>query len=139
MTIKLKFDPPIPDGMRIMENYTEVAGVQHRMGNVLAFARRSQHRLELEREPRNRHDPNAIKVIGISRGWFFWRRDFLGYVPAEIAAQIAKEAKWDVIVARLRGVWAGGYHKDVVYIRFDILEPKPAKEPTAKRKKKREG
>jgi hypothetical protein len=134
-TINLRFLPPIPEDMRIMEADIEVAGIPYRKAAALAFARRQQQYLELEREPDNPHDPNAIKVIGVSKGLFGWKRHFLGYVPGEIAEQIAEEDLWNVIIPRLRNIWAGGYVQDVIYIRFDILKPKPAKEPAAKPKK----
>ncbi len=138
MTISLRFLPPIPEDMRIMEADLEVAGIQYRKRNALAFAKRGQHRLELEREPNNSHDPNAIKVIGISKGWFFWRSDFIGYVPRDTAERIAKAGTWNVMQPRLKNVWAGGYVQDVINIRFDILEPKPVKDPVTKGKKRRD-
>lgn len=139
MALKLRFEPPIPDGMRIMEGHIEVAGIPHRMANAVAFARRAQQYLELEREPNNPHDPNAIKVIGVSKGWFFWRRHFLGYVPRETAAIIAENRLWGRIKPRLRSIWAGGYVKDTVYVNFDILEPIPPPEPTKRRQRKHGG
>jgi hypothetical protein len=139
MTIKLRFEPPIPDGMWIMEAHIEVAGIPHRMGNAVAFARRGQHYLELEREPNNPHDPNAIKVIGVSKGWFFWRRHFLGYVPRETAARVAEMGLWGRVKPRLRSIWAGGYVQDTVYINFDILEPKPSPKHAKTRRRKRDG
>jgi hypothetical protein len=47
------------------------------------------------REPNNPHDPNAIMVLGrwVERGWFSGEKmqsEFVGYVPAELAAEIVK-------------------------------------------------
>lgn len=138
-TINLRFLPPIPEGMRIMEADIEVAGIPYHKAAALAFARRQQQYLELEREAGNQHDPNAIKVIGVSKGWIGWQRHFLGYVPRETAKQIAEEGLGNAIVPRLRNIWAGGYVQDVVYIRFDILKPKPVKESATKAKKYADG
>lgn len=113
-----------------MEADIEVAGIPYRKAAALAFARCQQQYLELEREPDNPHDPNAIKVIGVSKGLFGWKRHFLGYVPRETAEQIAEEGLSSVIVPRLKNIWAGGYVRDVIYIRFDVLKPKPAKPAT---------
>src|SRR5438105_3118824 len=68
MEVSLRFLPPIPDGMGILEGDLEVAGVTHRIENAVAFAKRQDQCLELVRDPDNPHDPNAIKVIGVSRG-----------------------------------------------------------------------
>jgi hypothetical protein len=53
---------------------------------AVSFASRSQQSVDLVPEPRNKHDPNAIMVMGISKGWFFWRKHFLGYMPKETCA-----------------------------------------------------
>jgi hypothetical protein len=45
MDINLRFLPPIPDGMRIIEGDVEVAGVNHRVDNALAFAQRQTNAL----------------------------------------------------------------------------------------------
>ena len=134
-TINLRFLPPIPDGMSIMAADIEVAGIPYRKAAALAFARGKQQYLELEREPSNPHDPNAIKVIGVSKGLFGWKRHFVGYVPRETAKEIAEEGLLDAIIPRLRNIWAGGYVQDVVYVRFDILKPTLAKELVARPKK----
>jgi hypothetical protein len=131
MTIKLRFLPPIPDGMRIMEADIDVVGVHYRKDSAMAFARRGQHSFELEREPGNPHDPNAIRVIGVSKGWFFWRKHFLGYVPMYTAGRIAQRGFWRRILPRLKSIYAGGDGEGYVNITFDILEPntpKPAQE-----------
>jgi hypothetical protein len=100
MAKDLRFLPAIPEGMRIFMADMEVAGVQHRLANARAFAKGRDHELRLEREPNNRHDPNAIKVIGIYRGWFFTHSVHIGYVPAEEAKLIAQRGMFAQIQAR---------------------------------------
>lgn len=47
--------------------------------------------IELELEPNNAFDKNAIKAIGLVKKMFGTKRYFIGYVPAEIAAFIYKK------------------------------------------------
>lgn len=47
--------------------------------------------VQLELEPTNPADKNAIKVIGAVKKLFGTQRYFIGYVPAEIAAHIYKK------------------------------------------------
>ena len=134
--LNLRFNDPIPDGMHVYEGDVEVAGISHRKAQVIAFAKRQQHSLELEREPNNRHDPNAIKVFGRAKGWFFWGRFFLGYLPKETAARIARDGLWGQVSPRLRNIWWGGYVQDFLVVRLEVIAPKPEKPAKAKRRKK---
>jgi hypothetical protein len=72
MARNLRFLPPIPEGMHILSADREVMGIEHRLSDAVAFAKESSHKIEFEREPDNPHDKNAIKVIGISKRWFFF-------------------------------------------------------------------
>jgi hypothetical protein len=47
--------------------------------------------VQLELEPNNSYDKNAIKVIGLVKKLFGTKRYFIGYVPAEISAYIYKK------------------------------------------------
>jgi hypothetical protein len=132
----LRFLPDIPDGMRILVADEEVAGIQHRISNAKAFAKGSNHDLLLEPEPRNRHDPNAIKVIGVYKGWFFTHRVHIGYVPADVARIVAERGLVDRVCPRLKNIWWGGYVRDYIVVRFDILEPKPPREERVPKHKK---
>jgi hypothetical protein len=58
--------------------------------------------LELKRDPQNPYDQNAIEVIG------YWRDEkgkeqsgFLGYVPRDLAARLARETPSAQLVATL--------------------------------------
>ena len=135
MAKDLRFLPDIPEGMRIFLADEEVAGVQHRLSNARAFARGRNQELRFEREPGNPHDPNAIKIIGIYKGWFFAHSVHIGYVPAEVANVIAERGMFSLIRPRLKNIWWGGYIRDYIVVRFDILEPKPPREPRAAKPK----
>lgn len=133
------YDDPenrIPEGMGVLTSDLVVAGTSFRLNDAKAFARASSCWLELEREPTNRHDPNAIRVLGCSPGWFGRvKKRFVGYVPREVAKEIAKH---DLYVrhlkARLIQIFVGDY--DFVEITFDILAPETAI-PTARKRSKK--
>jgi hypothetical protein len=62
MNIKQKFDLNVPDDLQIYESYIEPAGAYWKNPDTVKFIGSGKRlSLELEREPRNRHDPNAIK------------------------------------------------------------------------------
>lgn len=65
------------------------AGVHLRADDAKEFIHGLDQRLEFEREPLNPHDPNALAIYGVSthRGQILRRK--LGYLPAEIAADLA--------------------------------------------------
>jgi hypothetical protein len=121
------FLPPIPDGFQI---YTGVAlvGVTFRKDDALRFANSQNQSLELEREPDNSHDKNAIKVIGISKRG----RGFIGYVPKDVAAQISRSGMYDTLRPRLGRVYeSASYDSDFggpyLEINLQILGPKGRK------------
>jgi len=77
---------------------TEVAGIQYRKAEALRFANSSNQELILEREPDNEHDPNAIKLIGISGS----NKYFIGYIPKEISEQIVSTKLFDSVKPTLK-------------------------------------
>lgn len=72
-----------------------VRGISRQTANARRFAAHARSLdaaggricIEVEREPENPHDTNAIRVFGVIES----RRLPLGYVPAETAARIARE------------------------------------------------
>jgi len=122
----MKFLPPIPKGYQIYESRLEVAGIQHRKDSALNFAKGSNQIIELEREKSNKHDPNAIKVIGVSKGWFFTKRNFIGYVPKEVSAHIIASKLWSDIQTRLE--WISVSDNGYVSIIFQLIGPKSKKD-----------
>ncbi len=134
MARDLRFLPAIPEGMRIFAGDVEVAGVQHRISSAKQFLNGHQQDIHLEREPGNKHDPNAIRAVGTFKGWFFNHKAHVGYVPADLAKVIADSNMFTQIRPRLRNIWYGGRVRDFIVIRFDILEPKPVREPRSKKK-----
>ncbi len=124
----LRFLPDIPPGWRIWAADVEVAGINHRLDAAVAFAQAEGQYLTLDPEPTNAHDSKAVKVLGWAERSGIHESYFVGYVPKELA-----EAMPPAYQPRIKNVWLGGYHKPVVYIRFDLLVPKGPKEPKQKR------
>jgi hypothetical protein len=120
MDIKRKFEKSGPDGLQIYESYIEPAGAYWQNSDVLKFiAGGTRLSLELEREPRNKYDSNAIKVIGVVRGWLLSSRYHIGYVPAAIAKKLVLGKFWPNVAATLRMVEAREY----THVKFDLLGP----------------
>lgn len=79
-----------------------VAGVTHRADTLRAMIDGTDRRVELLRDPENRRDPTAIKVLG------HWRAgdggehfDQLGWIPAELAHAIARRFPHATLGARI--------------------------------------
>ena len=114
-------EQPIPAGFQIYEERLEAAGVQFYKAQATAFARNGGA-LEFQREPHNPHDANAIALVGCYKGWFSLKREVIGHVPKEVAAQLAKSGLAAQVRPRLLKTWIGdtGY----VEIMFQIIGPK---------------
>ena len=115
----------IPEGFQIFEERLEVAGVRFRKDDAAAFANATEGWLELERDPKNRHNLNAIKVIGVSKGVFGTKRYFIGYVPKVISGAIIEGRYWDKIRLRLLKTYVSD--RGYVEFLFQILGPKSGK------------
>lgn len=115
----------IPEGFQIFEDRLEVAGVSFRKEDAAAFAGAKDVWLELEREPGNKYDINAIKVIGCSKGFFGTKRRFIGYVPKEVSRVIVEGGYCGQIRPRLLKTYVG--NQGYVEILFQILGPKVMK------------
>lgn len=115
----------IPDGFQIFEERLEVAGVSFRKEDAAAFATVRDGWLEIERDAGNKHDSNAIKVIGCNKGFFGTKRRFIGYVPKEVSRAIVEGGYLSQIRPRLLKTYAGD--RGFVEILFQILGPKGKK------------
>lgn len=118
-------DKELPEGLQIFEGRLEVAGVSFRKADATSFVKAGKKWLELEREVGNKHDKNAIKVIGCSKGFFVTKRRFIGYVPKEVSKLIVSSGFLEKIKPRLLKTHegTGGY----VEILFQVLGPKGKK------------
>jgi len=122
MTRLTTFRSHIPRSMRIYEHGVEVAGVSNRLHGAKKFAKRSKRRIYLERVLENRHEPNTIRVIGKSKGWFFVRKKCIGYVPEDIAKKLVLSEMEDKVTTRLK--YISSDDENFIEIRFDILGSK---------------
>jgi hypothetical protein len=121
-----KFLPPIPDGYQIFEKSLEVAGVTHREKACERFARGQQQSLRLEPEPSNRHDKNAIRIIGVwidSSGKEQSTR--VGYVDRDVAKILTQHGYVPSVLPRLKSIFPMESRDHVwVGISYQILGPK---------------
>lgn len=115
----------IPEGFQIFEERLEVVGVKFRKQDAAAFAEASNIWLELERDAANKHDKNAIKVIGCSKGFLGTKRRFIGYVPKEVASAIVENGFWGKVKPRLLKTYVGDL--GFVEILFQLLGPEGMK------------
>lgn len=121
MAVSKRFLPPIPEGHQLFDGF-EVSGMQHRLPAAIAFIKGKDHQLKLVREPRNKFDPNAIAVYGISKGLFFGKERHIGYVPAESAARIVASGLLSVLKPRLRNIYLSD--RNFALVEMDISGPK---------------
>jgi hypothetical protein len=115
------FKSPVPAGMRIFEHGVVVEGADKRFHNARSFVKRTKRRIYLQRVPDNKRKPDAIRVIGKSKGWFFEKNKCIGYVPADIARKLVLAKMENKVKARLQLVSIG--QRKSIEIRFDIFGP----------------
>lgn len=132
MKISKSISPPIPTGLQIYDE-GKVAGINYRKDAAIRFVRGKEHQLELVREPSNRHDPNAIQIIGSVKGLLGRKRLFIGYVPADIAKRLVSIGVLGSVTPRLRYLRSDG---DYVTVSFEILGPKSTIEQYRPKNKK---
>ena len=113
--VSQRYKNPIPKGYQIYRSGLPIAGISYRKGDVIDFLQGVHHSLEFHRDPSNEHDPNAIKIIGISSAGRF----HIGFIPAEEAEIVVKRGFFDYILPRLNHLYLSdsGY----IEIDYDIL------------------
>lgn len=112
------FLPPMPKGFQIADSRLSVSGIHYRKDDALRFSRGAGQTLELEREASNPHDPNAVKVIGVSLG----ARNFIGYIPKDTAEQIVGGGLFEIVRPRLDRIYVSG--NGFIDVQFQIICPK---------------
>lgn len=80
---------PGPKWRKMNAFHQSIVGEQHYEASHDSFLRGSECRVEIEREPENPHDPNALAVIGLWRDKAGPRREKLGYLPREFSSEVA--------------------------------------------------
>lgn len=123
----IRIDQPRPQGLpKKIAEYINVAGIsQPEYQKVtLSFIHGKQREIELERDPMNQYDPNAIKVIGT---WVdesgVRHREQLGWVPAKTAKEIAENYPDARIGASLEAIFLPREGKSAG-LRIDVWGPR---------------
>ncbi len=118
MPIKERWKVDIPDGFRIMEREFPIAGVHHYKDNFFKVVTKGKVAFFLERE-NNKFDANAIAVTASRRGLFGIKKVKIGYIPAEIASQIADAKVYSELLLRPKAMYVGddGY----IDLKVDLL------------------
>ena len=111
----------IPDGYQIYFERLPVSGINFRKSNTVSFIKSNSLQIELEREPSNNHDSNAIKVIGIVKRLFGQKRLHLGYVPKEVAQKLVSSGFDLLVLPRLHKTFLGS--DNYTEIDIQILGP----------------
>src|SRR5262249_25605130 len=119
--VMVKHEPPA--GMACRYRDVAVAGISYRAEAGTEFVFGSNQRIQLEREPTNPKDRNAIKVIGIWVHRGVSRREHIGYVPKETAAQIAARYSGSPLQAVPIVVFQPDGDHETPGVRFDIYTP----------------
>ena len=119
MTIRLKISPPYPDGLGIY-TWVRVARIPFWKEAALRFAKNRDHTLQLEREPSNEYDPNAIRIIGHSKGLVSRDSDHIGYVARETATCIVEGGYWGIVEPSFGKNYVSDEHDEDPYVRIDF-------------------
>ena len=115
-----RFLPPMPTGHQIYADRLSIAGIRFRKKDAIRFAKASRQSLRFERQPANEHDPNAIKVIGITPEG----EHFLGYVWSALAAQIVETNLYDQVRPRLMSIY---FQDEYVDVEYQVVGPRSEK------------
>jgi hypothetical protein len=95
--VRIRFKLPVTGKqVGLFARDVPVAGISfpEALENAKAFIAGCDRSLLLERDPGNRHDPNAIRVIGRWRGASGSEHAMqIGWLPREVAAMIASQAE----------------------------------------------
>ena len=98
------------------------AGLNYNELDAKNFVKLENIWIELEREPTNKYDPNAIKIVGCSVEDSNTVRRHLGYIPREYAAVIVKGKYFKDLKVYLHRTYYD-YRMFTVYIDFDLAGP----------------
>lgn len=124
MDFERKFDDMPPGEWEIWENpdeesngYFRIAGTSYHFRECASVLENAPFELHFERDPHNRHDPNAIKIMSGSL--------HLGFVGKSDAGEIARNPDFPLMKPVLRSVWRGKFDDgtEAISIEYAILIP----------------
>ncbi|MBB6449477.1 tetratricopeptide (TPR) repeat protein [Geomicrobium halophilum] len=125
----VRVNPPQPKGTpkKVLE-FVPIAGIQRRKKDALKFAISENIYLELEKEPDNSYDKNAIKVNGICTINGNEQTIFLGYVPGKYTKQLSN---YNTLNATIKTIYYPTDEKGIGF-RMDIWSEKNNKKVEGK-------
>lgn len=113
---------PGPEWRQMVSSRQDVVGEQYYRDDVLGFIDGDDLAVEVVREPDHPNDPNAIAVFGVWTERGARQRGKLGYLPGELAAEIAKTRPSDLpILAGPARSWRSA--KGFVDVSIYLFEP----------------
>lgn len=119
-----------PAGLpRKLFEFVPVAGVSRdeRPDRIVELIAGRSRRIELEPEPTNRVDPNAIKVIAHWESGLEQSSAHIGYLPADVAKEIAEHHPGVPVAATVKAMYAPTQEKNPG-VRLEIWGPRRARE-----------
>ncbi|MFT3880757.1 MAG: hypothetical protein QM703_13970 [Gemmatales bacterium] len=119
----LAFPTRVVPGYRTCFENAEVTGIHFFLEDAKQFAAGTNQSLALQKDRKHPKYRNAIKVIGISGGWFSKKKYLLGHLAPEIADRITKRGNFNFIKPVLTNIWWSGERKEFVNVRFHLIEP----------------
>jgi hypothetical protein len=96
--------PEYPENHQIYFSQFEVAGVSYHRTALQEWSKLKNVYLQLQPEPTNPHDSNAIMVHGCGDGVLSRKSFHIGYLPKEMAAHIVRKNSLQQLSPRLRMV-----------------------------------
>jgi len=122
----IRINQRAPRGLpRKVAEFVAVRGITQSdaLPNAQGFVCSSGRSLELRRVPEHPIDPNAIAVIGHWRDGDIQRSGCLGYIPADVAAQISNEEQGAPIGATIKVIYLPALGRSPG-LRLDIWAPR---------------
>ena len=104
-----------PDGWIEVGDFS-VAGTSYHFRECEMALKNFPFELRFERDPGNRHDSNAIKIM--------YKNHHLGFVPREDAAELANDPDFPRMKPFLRRAWRGRMDdgEEVIAIQFSVFK-----------------
>ena len=122
MPVRERWKVGIPDGYRIFEKEFSIAGAHHHKKDFFKVVKKGDVEFRMQTEPQNKHDPNAIAIFGARKSFFGQIDKKIGYIPAEIASQLADAGVSDQIILRPKALYISD--DSFIDMKFDLLGPK---------------
>ena len=110
--VKIDFEYEYPAGYKTFKRRFDVAGLSSREEAVRSYVTWRNHSVSMQAEPDSDHDKNAIAVYGHGQaGWLLQRKRKvrLGYLPKEIAKQLAEQCPVEKAAIHLNQIDVGEY------------------------------